>query len=318
MLVPNRHGSSNSYRYGFQGQEKDDELKGEGNSLNYTFRMHDPRVGRFFATDPLFRQYAYNSPYAFSENRIIDGIELEGLEYLGKEESRIFINWGTAFLNVENCNAPTSNLFVKNGIQHFPKLNSVDYGFGDRKPVKKFSESNGFKKNLEKGKFNADLRPFTKNLEKDKRYTTRVIGGGSSAKANLILFGIDAITWGLEKYTNSLIKEDVKLAEEHEKIYIKYVIPAITDALNSKDYIPEKYRNDFDLSLIANSILYGEKVDGYEEQYNIGIKIYNEIAKKMFKIPSNEDIKKHNEDEFKDNTEMKKDNTSTKKEVIRG
>ena len=33
------------------------------------------------------------------------------------------------------------------------------------------------------------------------------------------------------------------------KIYIKYVIPAITDALNSKDYIPEKYRNDFDLSL---------------------------------------------------------------------
>lgn len=53
MLVPNRHGSSNSYRYGFQGQEKDDELKGEGNSLNYTFRMHDPRVGRFFAVDPL-------------------------------------------------------------------------------------------------------------------------------------------------------------------------------------------------------------------------------------------------------------------------
>ena len=33
MLVPNRHGSSNSYRYGFQGQEKDDELKGEGNSF---------------------------------------------------------------------------------------------------------------------------------------------------------------------------------------------------------------------------------------------------------------------------------------------
>jgi RHS repeat-associated protein len=80
MLVPNRHGSSNSYRYGFQGQEKDDELKGEGNSLNYTFRMHDPRVGRFFATDPLEKEYSYNSPYAFSENRVIDGIELEGLE----------------------------------------------------------------------------------------------------------------------------------------------------------------------------------------------------------------------------------------------
>ncbi|MBP7859867.1 LysM peptidoglycan-binding domain-containing protein, partial [Patescibacteria group bacterium] len=80
-LIPNRYGSSSSYRYGFQGQEKDDEIKGEGNSLNYTFRMHDPRVGRFFAVDPLTSKYPHNSPYAFSENRVIDGSELEGLEW---------------------------------------------------------------------------------------------------------------------------------------------------------------------------------------------------------------------------------------------
>ena len=30
QLVPNRYGSSNSYRYGFNGMEKDDEVKGEG------------------------------------------------------------------------------------------------------------------------------------------------------------------------------------------------------------------------------------------------------------------------------------------------
>ena len=42
--------------------------------------MHDPRVGRFFAVDPLFRKYPHNSPYAFSENRVIDCVELEGLE----------------------------------------------------------------------------------------------------------------------------------------------------------------------------------------------------------------------------------------------
>jgi CHASE3 domain sensor protein len=41
MLIPGRHEASGSYRYGFQGQEKDDEIKGEGNSLNYTFRMYD-------------------------------------------------------------------------------------------------------------------------------------------------------------------------------------------------------------------------------------------------------------------------------------
>ena len=78
--MPGRTFSSNQYRYGFQGQEKDDEIKGEGNSLNYKYRMHDPRIGRFFATDPLEASYLWNSPYAFSENRVINAIELEGLE----------------------------------------------------------------------------------------------------------------------------------------------------------------------------------------------------------------------------------------------
>ncbi|OED44986.1 hypothetical protein AB832_01660 [Flavobacteriaceae bacterium (ex Bugula neritina AB1)] len=89
MLLPNRHGNSSDYRYGFQGQEKDDEIKGEGNSLNYKFRMHDPRIGRFFALDPLAAKYAYNSPYAFSENMVIHGVELEGLEFFGVNEGTI-------------------------------------------------------------------------------------------------------------------------------------------------------------------------------------------------------------------------------------
>lgn len=42
--------------------------------------MYDPRIGRFFAVDPLTEKYPYNSPYAFSENRVIDAVELEGLE----------------------------------------------------------------------------------------------------------------------------------------------------------------------------------------------------------------------------------------------
>lgn len=84
--------NTDDYRYGFQGQEMDDEIKGEGNSLNYTYRMHDPRIGRFFARDPMETVYPWNSPYAFSENRVIRFIELEGLE---KAEPRGF--WGTGW-----------------------------------------------------------------------------------------------------------------------------------------------------------------------------------------------------------------------------
>ena len=80
MLMPGRNQSSSGYRFGFQGQEKDDEVKGEGNSLNYKYRMHDARIGRFFAVDPLVAEYPWNSSYAFSENKVIASIELEGLE----------------------------------------------------------------------------------------------------------------------------------------------------------------------------------------------------------------------------------------------
>ena len=94
MLLPGRHGNTADYRYGFQGQEMDNELKGEGNSINYKYRMHDPRIGRFFATDPLEGNYPWNSPYSFSENRLIDKIELEGLE---SEDTGTSFDWGELF-----------------------------------------------------------------------------------------------------------------------------------------------------------------------------------------------------------------------------
>lgn len=90
------------YRFGFQGQEKDDEVYGAtGTSYNYTYRMHDARVGRFLSIDPLASKYAYNSPYAFSENRVIDAVELEGLE--SQIISRLAMGDGsTTVLRVQN------------------------------------------------------------------------------------------------------------------------------------------------------------------------------------------------------------------------
>ncbi|MCT4582195.1 MAG: LysM peptidoglycan-binding domain-containing protein [Flavobacteriales bacterium] len=80
MLQTNRSGRGNgaNYRYGFQGQEGDDEIK--GNSVNYKYRMADVRLNRFFATDLLEPEYLELTPYQFSSNRLIDAVELEGLE----------------------------------------------------------------------------------------------------------------------------------------------------------------------------------------------------------------------------------------------
>jgi hypothetical protein len=44
--------------------------------------MYDPRIGRFFAVDPLTKNYPWNSPYAFAENDVVRSIDLEGAEKL--------------------------------------------------------------------------------------------------------------------------------------------------------------------------------------------------------------------------------------------
>ncbi len=72
---------SERYRFGFQGQEAENEISGIGNYSFFKYRISDNRLGRFFAIDPLADKYPYNSAYAFSENRVIDGVELNGLEY---------------------------------------------------------------------------------------------------------------------------------------------------------------------------------------------------------------------------------------------
>lgn len=67
-----------NYTYGFQGQE----LQKETGWGSFKWRNNIPELGRFFNIDPLAEKYNYNSPFAFQENKIGKGVELEGLEFV--------------------------------------------------------------------------------------------------------------------------------------------------------------------------------------------------------------------------------------------
>jgi len=112
MLLPNRNGTYDGYRYGYQGQEEDDDVKGNGKSDNYKYRMHDPRTGRFFAIDPLFKEFPHNSPYAFSENRVIDAIELEGMESkpVNITDANYFGGYGIFNVDIKTLKIQTSKV----------------------------------------------------------------------------------------------------------------------------------------------------------------------------------------------------------------
>jgi RHS repeat-associated protein len=79
MQMPERSFSNGSkYRYGFGGKEKDNEIKGEGNSMDYGERMLDTRLGRWLSLDPLQAKYPNLSPYNFVANNPIFFIDPDG------------------------------------------------------------------------------------------------------------------------------------------------------------------------------------------------------------------------------------------------
>jgi len=84
MMLPNRNETQGEgYRYGFNGMEKDDEVKGEGNSYDFGARIYDPRIARWMKRDPQASRQAGWSPYkAMLDNPIIYSDPDGNTEYL--------------------------------------------------------------------------------------------------------------------------------------------------------------------------------------------------------------------------------------------
>jgi len=70
MVEPGRsYTVSNGYRFGFDGQEKDNEASGSGNSYTAEYWQYDPRLVRRWNTDPTIKPI--ESPYmVFGDNPI--------------------------------------------------------------------------------------------------------------------------------------------------------------------------------------------------------------------------------------------------------
>jgi RHS repeat-associated protein len=78
-----------SYRYGYNGKEKDNEVNGDGSQYDFGLRIYNTRLGRFLSTDPLIQTYPWWSPYQYAGNSPVGYIDLEGAELSKKLEE-----WG--------------------------------------------------------------------------------------------------------------------------------------------------------------------------------------------------------------------------------
>ena len=76
--MPMRVSSLESYRYGFGGHEKIDEVKGDGNHLSFGDYGYDPRLGRRWNSDPEWQRLAGQSPYSANNNSPISFVDSDG------------------------------------------------------------------------------------------------------------------------------------------------------------------------------------------------------------------------------------------------
>ncbi len=93
MMMPGRkYEPVNVYRYGFNGMEKDNEMKGDGNSYTTEFREYDPRISRWLSVDPLTKLNSYQSTYVAYDNNPIFYIDPAGADSEDpKEKVNIYV-----------------------------------------------------------------------------------------------------------------------------------------------------------------------------------------------------------------------------------
>jgi RHS repeat-associated protein len=97
MGMPGRsYFAGNSYRYGFNGKEKDKDI----NSLtayDYGFRVYNPGIGKFLSTDPAAQEFPWNSPYTYAEDGPVRYIDLDGFEKASPEQLELARTYADVF-----------------------------------------------------------------------------------------------------------------------------------------------------------------------------------------------------------------------------
>src|SRR5690554_2541314 len=77
-----------AYRYGFNSMERDNEIKGKGNSYDFGARMYDSRLGRWLALDALSQKFPSESHYSSFRNSPILYVDKDGNEWVNAHTAK--------------------------------------------------------------------------------------------------------------------------------------------------------------------------------------------------------------------------------------
>ncbi|MCF8278416.1 MAG: hypothetical protein K9J17_16940 [Flavobacteriales bacterium] len=109
--------------------EKDDEIKGNGNSLDFGARLYDPRVGRWLASDKLAAKRPDLTPYRFGLNNPISFINPDGNFEFDPAVLAKYPNVKPALMNLREELKKPENIDRLNDILKIGEYSSADQFF---------------------------------------------------------------------------------------------------------------------------------------------------------------------------------------------
>jgi hypothetical protein len=183
MIMPGRNGNSNSYRYGFNGQENDNEISNvQGANTTAAYWEYDSRLGRRWNIDPVFKPW--QSTYSCLSNSPISRIDPHGdddyfdsegnLIKRTKKGANIYVQTaeGNVLLTELPLNSATNRQTVLNIIGYYGSLVGITF------------QPEGSDQNKGMGRLGMDVHPSGKGSDIAPAWTERTDddprGGGNT------------------------------------------------------------------------------------------------------------------------------------------
>jgi len=294
-----RYEAQSGYRYGFNGKEKDKDM----NSLtayDYGFRIYNPGIGKFLSVDPLMNDYPAWSPFPFAMNCPISGIDIDGLEYLRSDESRIEIIRGNVKIKIANLNSTTRSNFNK--FNNDPKNWGTGIGVNTNigsfslipkskgEPINALDNTPGAPDpNFKAGESNIQNPTAKSTGMPDRRYKNRTVESASPAGSKGIAWvsiAIDVVIVGYDFIASHYAGDD----KDKILLHANKAAMALYDVNTAlqEGFIDKKYQTTEFLSDITNVVLSGSSylnetgVVKDEEIINLGKKIYMEVSMRRY------------------------------------
>jgi RHS repeat-associated protein len=247
-LAPN----ANKPRYGFNGKENDNDVKGDGNQQDYGMRIYDPRLGKFLSVDPITADYPFLTPYQFASNRPIDGIDLDGLEYFSSKEHGGKGLYSLLKFRIDN-NYTWGEVHIRNSAVHAIVRNHPEQKRSDDRMKRLPADDDGtpsvtmVKKRASSGRAQA--------VEKNETMRARGADG-----ASVIVGAIDLIDFAYTKNYEHKHKKDIDYALSSLKALDK--AEKLVRAANNSSSFPTQIKNNSQfLRDLANFITDGTMPD---------------------------------------------------------